>query len=200
MKKSKVSTIETRRRIVSVASQLFLERGLAETGIADVMAAAGLTQGGFYRHFESKDQLIAEANRAANEDLFAHYDAATVGMAPAEAVKTIVRLYLDQSRESAQGVLCPLANLGSELRHSNTHIRSAAMEGYQRLVGAFSTLTGQLKIVDNQVVAETIVSSIVGAVTLAQLSVDPIMAEGILANAETSVQSMLQKFPKTSKR
>lgn len=61
MRKSKTETAETRRRIVDLAAQTFRSNGIAATGVAEIMAAAGLTHGGFYRHFGSKDQLVAEA-------------------------------------------------------------------------------------------------------------------------------------------
>ena len=61
MRKSKTETAETRRRIVDLAAKTFRRNGIAATGVAEIMAAAGLTHGGFYRHFGSKDQLVAEA-------------------------------------------------------------------------------------------------------------------------------------------
>src|ERR1700746_252931 len=61
MRKSKQEAAETRRRIVSVAAREFNKSGIDRTGVADVMMAAGLTTGGFYKHFSSKDQLVAEA-------------------------------------------------------------------------------------------------------------------------------------------
>lgn len=191
MKKSKVETAETRKRIVATASELFLEKGLSDVGIADVMLAAGLTQGGFYRHFESKDQLIAEANRAANEKLFLYYSQATEGMAPLAAIQAIVTLYLNQDQGQGAGSLCPLANLGSELRHANDHIRSVAMEGYQHLAAAFAMLAGQMGVQHGASVADAIVSTIVGAVTLARLAIDPQMAKSIVDNAELSVRNLL---------
>lgn len=192
MKKSKVETAETRRRIISTASRLFMEKGLGETGIADVMVAAGLTQGGFYRHFESKEQLIAEANREANEQLFQFYDEAVAGKSPLEAMDTIVSLYLYQSEDDGSGKLCPLANLGSELYHANEDIRAVAMEGYQRFTESFAQMTGQLGIADNVGVSDAIVSTIVGAVTLSRLSVDAAMSKNILENAQTAVRTLLQ--------
>jgi len=61
MRKSREEAAETRERIVDTAAHEFGQHGIAETGLADVMAAVGLTHGGFYKHFESKGQLVAEA-------------------------------------------------------------------------------------------------------------------------------------------
>jgi TetR/AcrR family transcriptional repressor of nem operon len=197
MKKSKLDTAETKRRIVSTASTLFLQNGLAETGIADVMEAAGLTQGGFYRHFESKDELIAEANRVANAKLFDFYSAAIEGKQALEAMEIIARLYLYQSQGNELETLCPLANLGSELRHANDHIRSVAMEGYQRLAETFTMMAKQVGIADHASVADSIVSTIVGAVTLSRLSVDKVTAESILENALATVRTLLHVPPQS---
>src|SRR5215470_8028860 len=65
MRKSKQETALTRKRIVQAAASEFRQHGIVATGLADLMSAAGLTHGGFYRHFVSKDQLVAEASAAA---------------------------------------------------------------------------------------------------------------------------------------
>src|SRR6266567_7519086 len=61
MRKSRIEAAKTRERIVTAAAAEFRQHGIAATGLADLMKAAGLTHGGFYRHFASKDQLVAEA-------------------------------------------------------------------------------------------------------------------------------------------
>src|SRR5271167_1062842 len=76
MRKSREEAAETRKRIVRAAAREFRENGIVATGLADLMKAAGLTHGGFYKHFASKDQLVAEATVAAMgsilEELAAH--------------------------------------------------------------------------------------------------------------------------------
>ncbi len=61
MRKSREEAAQTRKRIVEAASCEFRKNGIVATGLNDLMKAAGLTHGGFYKHFESKDQLVAEA-------------------------------------------------------------------------------------------------------------------------------------------
>jgi TetR/AcrR family transcriptional repressor of nem operon len=192
MKRSKIDTADTRRRIVSTASRLFLENGLAETGIAHIMAAAGLTQGGFYRHFDSKDQLIAEANIAANDEMFDYYAQAVAGMAPRQALDTVVGLYLRQSHGEGPEWLCPLPSLGSELRNTDRKVRSVAMDGYQRLVAFFTTLTTALGAAEPHGVADAIVSTMVGAVMLSRLAINPAIAQTILESTELAVNALLQ--------
>src|SRR5260370_33533796 len=61
VRKSKQEALRTRERIVAAASAEFRQHGIVATGLADLMASAGLTHGGFYKHFQSKDELISEA-------------------------------------------------------------------------------------------------------------------------------------------
>ena len=62
MRRSREEAAETRRNIVKTAGVRFRQNGICETGLADLMGSAGLTHGGFYRHFDSKDRLVSEAS------------------------------------------------------------------------------------------------------------------------------------------
>src|SRR6478752_9519171 len=68
MRRSQEDTAETRARIIAAASQLLRARGIDATSVADVMSALGLTVGGFYRHFDSKEALVTEAIDAASRE------------------------------------------------------------------------------------------------------------------------------------
>lgn len=193
MKKSRADTAETRTRIISAASKLFLARGLAGTGIADIMAAAGMTQGGFYRHFDSKEQLIAEANSEASDRLLALFEAATRGKPPREALATVVAVYLDQS--AAVSALCSLASLGSELRHADGEVKAIAMRGHERMTGFVSEQARRLGVPGHAGVASAIVSTLVGAVTIARLADDAALARVILDNARNVVGGLLRPAP-----
>jgi len=189
MKKSITDTAETRKRIVAAASTMFLAQGLASTCIADIMTAAGLTQGGFYRHFESKEQLIAEAAGAACGQLLALFSTATAGKPPREALATLVAFYLDQSEEVS--ALCTLASLGSELRHSDEHVKLIVMTGHQNMVDFIAEQAGQLDIPDPAGIADAIVSAMVGAVTISRLAGDAATARMILDHARAVVGRLL---------
>src|ERR1700722_19819358 len=113
MKKSKAETAITRKRIVQVAAQEFRRKGIQQTGVADIMAAAGLTQGGFYRHFESKDQLIAEACAASMAKLVE--SAATAAQSSEEAFLIHIEKFLSCANRDDWLGGCPLVFVGSEL-------------------------------------------------------------------------------------
>ncbi|MBV8622551.1 MAG: TetR/AcrR family transcriptional regulator [Herbaspirillum sp.] len=191
MKKSKQETLDTRKRILSTATRMFLADGLAETGIASIMSAAGLTQGGFYRHFRSKEQLIVEASLAANDHMFDHFNRALAGLSPGQALATAVDMYLSQLDAVECGGMCPLPNLGSELRLADRQVRSAAMAGHQRLVLFFQVLATRAGEADPARLAEALVTTMVGAVMLARVAVSVESRQAILANCRKSLQAML---------
>src|SRR6201987_4549200 len=93
MRHSKAEKTKTHKRIVALASRRFREQGLAGIGIADLMKEAGLTVGGFYRHFNSRDALVAEAVGLALELWKNQVDAASSG-GPSVSYESLVDEYL----------------------------------------------------------------------------------------------------------
>lgn len=183
MRKSRAQTAETRQRIVSNASRLFLTRGLASVGTRDIMAASDVVQGGFYRHFESKEQLIAEAYQATVDHVFAMFEEAIDGKSPKDAIEAIVTMYLSQSPTISEVDLCPLSALGSELKHEEKCIRDIAMLGHQRFVDLIKAQLTLLGLPQARIVAMGVISSLVGAVTLAGISPHQATANEILRDA-----------------
>jgi TetR/AcrR family transcriptional repressor of nem operon len=200
MRKSRADAAETRKRILSTASDLFLKNGVTATAISDVMVAAGLTQGGFYRHFESKEQLLAEANATAFEESAAGFDAATAGLAPCDAVNAIVHRYLHQQQGAPLGRLCPLATLSSEIRHSDPQVKAVVLDGYSRLIKLIASYLMRLDYVDYVGLATSIVATMVGAVSISQLAVEEAARDVILRNAESTVALLLQASESSSDR
>jgi TetR/AcrR family transcriptional repressor of nem operon len=170
---------------------MFLEKGLSGVGMRDIMAAARLTQGGFYRHFASKEQLIAEVNGAAFDRLHDMLASEIRGMSPPEAVERVVGLYLGQSRGKKQPYLCPLAMLGAELSHSDQQVRAIAMKGYQRLVELVADQLKHMARREAVATASGILSTLVGAVTLAEIAPDPATANAILSNARALIKERI---------
>jgi TetR/AcrR family transcriptional regulator, transcriptional repressor for nem operon len=178
MKKSKVETANTRKRIVQVAAQEFRRNGIQKTGVADVMAAAGLTQGGFYRHFDSKDQLVAEACAASMSDLVEAAEAAVEG--GDEAFLHHLENFLScKNRDNWLGG-CPLVFVGSELARADKDTRRAASQGYRELVNVVAKQSCAED--DAAAGAEAIftLSAMIGAVTLSRIVDDPGLSAQIL--------------------
>ena len=198
MRKSNAEAAETRKRILAAASDMFLRNGISATAISDIMVAAGLTQGGFYRHFESKEHLVAAANAWAFEKLLALMDGAVAGKPPREALDLIVYYYLHQSEYPEYGALCPLINLSSELRNADGQIKEVITEGYARFVKMFASYLMRLDYSDYLGVAESMLSILVGAVTLSQLITQADLSKAILTNAQNTITLILQNSATSS--
>src|SRR5260370_42160433 len=114
MRESKRETAATRQRIIRESAAAFRKNGIAATGLSDLMAAAGLTHGGFYRHFDSKGQLIAEVCRAAAKALAEQLAASTSKKSPRDGLKAVVAKYLSSAHRDEPHDGCPAAALASE--------------------------------------------------------------------------------------
>ena len=193
MRKSRAEAAETRARILSTASRMFLDNGLGTVGMRDVMAGSSLTPGGFYRHFGSKDRLIAEASSAAFDRAFAMLENETVGKSPDHAIERIVSVYLGQAQVTGKPYLCPLAMFGSELRHSDPQVRAIAINGYQRIVQLIANHLQHRTRRGALATASGIVSTLVGAVMLAEIAPDPAMARAILSNAKVLIKGLIHR-------
>jgi len=151
------------------------------------MSASGIAQGGFYRHFDSKEQLLEEAYHQVLEDLFRMFEERTAGMSSQDALRTIITLYLSQSPRASGVDLCPLAMLGSELKRTSEELRNIALLGFDRFVRLLETHLTRMKKPNPQSLATAISSTLVGAVTLASIAPHKVMANRILKNAREYV-------------
>src|SRR5271157_1952129 len=105
MRQSKAEKAKTHKRIVAIASKRFREEGLAGIGIADLMKEAGLTVGGFYKHFKSRDDLVAEAVGSALGHWNRKMDAAAADGHPV-TYESLVNYYLTEAHRNRPGTGC----------------------------------------------------------------------------------------------
>ena len=179
MRKSREEAAETRKRIVRAAARKFREQGIVATGLNDLMKAAGLTHGGFYKHFESKDQLVAEACADAVDASIAG-----MGMEAQPTINAAVAAYLSTRHRDDPASGCPLAAIGSELSRTDKKTREAATEGFKRLV---AVLAGKSKTQNARRRALVAVATMIGAVTMSRVVTDPGLSAEILSAAEESL-------------
>jgi len=117
-----------RARVVETASMLFRERGYDGIGVADLMKAAGLTHGGFYKHFGSKTDLMAESAACG----MAQTVALTAGMDPA----AFVRSYLSREHRDARANGCTIAALGADAARQPAAVRASFAAGIESMLAA----------------------------------------------------------------
>ena len=128
MRRSREEAAQTRRTAVEVASLLFRERGIEAVSVADVMATLGMTAGGFYRHFESKEALAREACAAA-------FARSGLAQEPAGSAEAMLRSYLSEAHRDAPATGCPLPALASDMARQPLSVRRAYGEGLRSALG-----------------------------------------------------------------
>ena len=169
MKVSREQMAENRRRILDAASRLFREKGFDAVSVAEVMKAAGLTHGGFYGHFRSKDDLIEHA--------LTHVLAGSTG---GEDLRTYVDAYLSPRHRDDAGGGCPTASLAAAARHQTPGVRSAMAEGLRRRVDHIGKSLPEADPAERRRAAIGIWAAMVGAVILARAIDDPALSDEVL--------------------
>lgn len=130
MKVTKAQAQANRAHVVETASRLFRERGFDGVGVADLMAAAGFTHGGFYKQFGSKTDLIAEATACG----IGQTTALAGGADPAE----FVRQYVSRAHRDGRADGCTMAALGGDAARQPESVRTAFVDGIEGLVAGMS--------------------------------------------------------------
>jgi TetR/AcrR family transcriptional regulator, transcriptional repressor for nem operon len=176
MKKSKAETAETRQTILDAAARAFRANGIQATSLADLMAEAGLSHGGFYRHFNSKDQLVAQACASSLASLTDALEA----QAHQHGFKAIVEGYLSAAHRDSRADGCPLASLGSELARADAGTRAAAAQGFARMADVMARHIGRRSKARAQSEAAFALAAMIGAVTMARIIDDPQISSALL--------------------
>jgi TetR/AcrR family transcriptional regulator, transcriptional repressor for nem operon len=184
MRKSKQEAAATRQRIIAAAAATFRKNGIAGTGLSDLMAAAGLTHGGFYRHFDSKDQIVAQACTAAVDSLVEQLAAAASRKSLKQGLKTIVESYLSAAHRDEPANGCPLAALGSEMARADERTRAAATEAFLKLVGVIASQFGKARPDLARRRALVAASTMIGALTMSRIVTDSELSAAILRETE----------------
>lgn len=187
MRRSREDAAETRRRIVETASQLFRVRGITAVSVADIMSELGLTVGGFYRHFESKEALVVEAIDAASSEMEARYaKAGGGGAADGSPVSALFDSYLSKTHRDHAERGCPVAALCSEVAHEGLPTKEAFTKSVERLLEIVARLApdDSSGARDRRLHA---VASMVGAVVLARATSDEALADDLLRVVRSSV-------------
>ncbi|UXN58315.1 TetR/AcrR family transcriptional regulator [Phyllobacterium zundukense] len=188
MRVSRAQAEENRETVINVASRLFREHGFDGIGLKDLMKGAGLTQGGFYKQFSSKDDLAAQASRRAMESATRRWSiAAATSSNPLEAV---MEFYLSPGhlRERADG--CPLAALGSDAARQSEEVRRPFEDGIRAHFEVLDELMDDAKSSSSSPSgkAMAILSLMVGAVTLSRLLKEENLSRAVLDAAAGEVR------------
>ncbi|MBV9086296.1 MAG: TetR/AcrR family transcriptional regulator [Acidobacteria bacterium] len=176
---SRADKQKTHRRIVAIAAKRFRERGLDGIGIADVMKEAGLTVGGFYKHFGSRDELVAEALASSVSTQRKRAEAAAAAGAP-RSYEQMVADYLCEEHRDSPGTGCVFAALGPDIGRSGKATRAVATERIRKNVDSFATAWGGKDKQAARAGGIVTLSALVGAMVLARTASDDSLSREIL--------------------
>ena len=136
---SRAEKAKTHQRIVALAAKRFREKGLAGIGIADLMKEAGLTVGGFYKHFKSRDDLVAESVGSALGGWKRRLDASASG-GPPLTLDALVDDYLSETHRDRPGTGCPIGALAGDFARSDKRTRALVTQEAQESIQVLATL------------------------------------------------------------
>jgi len=179
---------ETHKRIVDIAAQKFREEGVASVGIAGLMAQAGLTHGGFYAHFESKEALVEEAMKAAFDGSRLTYSA---------GLETLIRSYLRPAHRDNPGQGCVVATLTPEIARHPATTRAAYTERLEKFLEKIAALLPeQLPPETRQQTAIGILGSMIGTLQMSRAVTNPELSENILKSGINTALSLAEAAQK----
>ena len=191
MRKPAEEAARTRARIVETAAGKFRQDGVVATGLNGLMNAAGLTHGGFYKHFDSKEQLVAEAcayiARTTASAMVQDASAAPVD----ERLALFVGAYLSRAHRDHPGTGCGLAALGPEIGRMPQAARAGAAEAFNAFTDALVTLDPRLRGAEGGGRARAAVATMIGAMVAARAVGDPELSTSILKDSCASVLAEL---------
>jgi TetR/AcrR family transcriptional regulator, transcriptional repressor for nem operon len=134
---SRAEKANTHERIVALAAKKFREKGLAGIGIAELMNQAGLTVGGFYKHFDSREQLVAEALHSA---LTAWKREKRAANGPRPTYESLVDEYLSEAHRDDPATGCPIAALAPDIARTDRRTREMVTQEVERSIDALASL------------------------------------------------------------
>lgn len=189
MRVSRVQAEENRQAVINVASRLFREHGFDGIGLKDLMEAAGLTQGAFYKQFTSKEDLTIQASKRALESAFCRWTAATA-TDPEDPLGAVIGFYLSDGHRKERTDGCPIVALGSDVARHGAEVKASFEAGIRTYLELLDRLISQTQGEEFTSKAMAILSMMVGALTLSRAVNDPVLAQAFLNAAAMQVREI----------
>lgn len=182
---SQADKLATHQRILDIAAKRFRERGIDGISIADLMKEAGLTVGGFYKHFASRDELVAAALVHALHDI-APWEA-KLAATPRQAM----RAYISETHRDAVATGCPISALANDVSRGTDETREIYTDHVRRLLDQIAKALPPEDSASKRSEAALILSACVGSIALSRAASDPILSKHILDGVLTKVLGLL---------
>ncbi|MDQ8729265.1 TetR/AcrR family transcriptional regulator [Bradyrhizobium sp. LHD-71] len=187
MRISREEALQNRERVLTAASELFRSRGFDGVAVGEVMEAAGLTHGGFYNHFSSKEDLVRRALDSAWADMARE-------RSRARDLPQLLRAYLSEAARNAPGKACPAAALAGDVARQPPQVKEAFSAGLDGMIDAIAAgLDGDRKTARAKAVG--LVARMVGALMLSRAvpNDDPLASELLRTNLKACLSDVDSK-------
>jgi len=180
---------ETRERILRAAARAIRKHGYEGVGVADVMKEVGLTHGGFYAHFKSRDALLAAAAEQEGVESSAHLSRAIAAAKPGQELMALVDAYLSDGHVAAPEQGCAIAAAGTEVPRQQKDVRRAASRRIKDIIGLIERQFPDWGKGTAHDKAMGIAATLVGSVVLARAADDAQLSRSIRKAARELVRA-----------
>jgi TetR/AcrR family transcriptional repressor of nem operon len=195
VKVSKETVEQNRERVIATAARLFRERGIDGIGLVDLMRAAGLTPGGFYRQFKSKDDLIVQAVKRAYKDM--SEDIAGRIAASDDPLETLMHHYVSRDHRDDPGQGCGLAAMAADAaRHDDPALRECFGSIVSNYIGLLTNLVPGSSAKAKRSAAITALAEMIGSIVLSRVVPDPALSDEII---DTVSNDLVKRHAKSSR-
>lgn len=172
---------KSHERILDAASKITRKKGIDAASVVDIMKTAGLTHGGFYRHFASKDDLMASGFRHAVDGTVGAIEQISDDEERAAAALDYVDRYLTPKHLNSEAEGCPIAAVASELVRQGGRTRSEATNAVKRVASLLDS---------EELSGDVVLAMLIGSLTLARLAETPQRAEAQLETAKRAIETL----------
>ncbi|WP_418162718.1 TetR/AcrR family transcriptional regulator [Pantoea vagans] len=181
------SKAQTRQRILDEAARVMRETGTEGIGVAALMKRVGLTHGGFYAHFASREELVEEVlkHMFAEADTFKPAQSVTQ---PAQQLADFIDSYLSEAHRNSPAQGCPLAALVSEVAHLPQPARQIFAQGFSTMHARLTQLLRELGWTEADTLASSMMAEMIGAMALARACPDAEQASLLLQRSRAALK------------
>ena len=179
----------TREKVLKAAAKAIRAQGPHRVGVATVMGKAGLTHGGFYAHFASKDDLVAAAIGQMFEETGSNWERLTQAKQPAAALAAYIDFYLSTTHRDAVGAGCPIPILAPELRRLGKPSRDQFAAGVARLTERLCSQLELLDVPNARDEAGSMLAEMIGALALSRSEQDAQRSDAILTASKQRLKA-----------
>ncbi len=188
MRYSDTHKAETRKKVVQAAAAAVRAKGPDGVGVAEIMAEAGLTHGGFYAHFPNKEALVAAAIEEAFDQTRRRFARLTQAMSPREALITFVEAYVSKDHRNNPQRGCPISTLSNDLPRQGPIVRAAFDAGVANLIARLEDWLPAQDRTARHGLASSLMAEMAGAVALSRAVSNTAISEQLLEASRVRIK------------